>query len=214
MLDAVLFDYGGVFTTSPFHAVGAYGAKLGVAPQAIIETVFGSYEHDTDHPWHRLERGEVALGPAIEEIVALGRARGFEADPLEFFRAMGGGGIHEVVVACARELRAEGFRTALVTNNAAEFREHWRRSLPLDELFDVVVDSSEEGVRKPDPRIFERALERLGGVAPSRAAFLDDHPGNIAAAQGLGIRGVLVGPEPAHAVAELDALLGRGRARA
>ena len=61
--------------------------------------------------------------------------------------------------------------------NAAEFREAWRGSIPIDELFDVVVDSSEEGVRKPDPRIFERTLERLGVEAP-RSIFLDDYPGN------------------------------------
>jgi len=206
--DAVLFDYGGVFTASPFHAVGSYGRTLGVDPDVFIETVFGPYERDTDHPWHRLERGELALGPAMEAIVALGKQRGFDADPMQFFRAMGGGGIHAPVVECARVLRSDGIRTALVTNNAAEFREHWRKSIPLSELFDVVVDSSEEGVRKPDPRIFERTLERLG-VAAARSAFLDDHPGNIAAAAGLGIRGVLVGPEPAHAVAELEALLGR-----
>ena len=208
-IEAVLFDYGGVFTPSPFHAVADYGAKLGVAPDVLVETVFGSYADDTDHPWHRLERGELVLADAMDEIAALGRARGFHANPIEFFLAMGGSGIHDVVVACARELRAEGLVTALVTNNAAEFREHWRKTLPLDELFDVVVDSSEEGVRKPDPRIFERTLERLGHVDPARTAFLDDHPGNIAAAARLGIRGVLVGPDPAYAVAELDALLGR-----
>ena len=96
-----------------------------------------------------------------------------------------------------------------MTNNALEFRERWRASLPLDELFDVVVDSSEEGVRKPDPRIFELALERLGGIEPARSVFLDDHPGNIAACEAVGIRGVLVADDPSGALAEVDRLLGR-----
>jgi epoxide hydrolase-like predicted phosphatase len=96
-----------------------------------------------------------------------------------------------------------------VTNNAAEFREGWRKSIPVDELFDVVVDSSEEGVRKPDPRIFELTLERLG-VEAARSIFLDDFAGNVTAAEALGIKGILVGSDQVEAVAELESLLGRG----
>ena len=187
--DAVLFDYGGVFTISPFSAVGDRGADLGVDPKLLVDTIFGPYDSDTDHPWHRLERGEVSLEAAVEEIVALGNQHGIDANPFKFFAAMGIGGINQSVVDCALRLRADGCRTALVTNNAAEFRDGWRKSIPVDELFDVIVDSSEEGVRKPDPRIFERTLERLG-VEASRAVFLDDYAGNIVAAEALGIRGV------------------------
>jgi putative hydrolase of the HAD superfamily len=120
---------------------------------------------------------------------------------------MAGGGAREPVVARTRALRLEGYRTALVTNNAREFREGWRGLLPLEELFDAVVDSSEEGVRKPDPLIFRRALAAIGGIAPERAVFLDDHPGNVEAAQRLGMAGVLVGPDADLALAELDRLL-------
>ena len=83
-------------------------------------------------------------------------------------------------------------KTAIVTNNIREFADGWRAMLPVDELFDVVVDSAHEGVRKPDPRIFRLALERLGGTAPEAAVFLDDFHGNVAAAERLGIRGILV----------------------
>lgn len=206
--DAVLFDYGGVFTISPFAAVEDRGADLGVDPKLLVDTIFGPYDSDTDHPWHRLERGEVSLEAAVREIIALGNQHGIDANPFKFFAAMGIGGIHQSVVDCALRLRAEGCRTALVTNNAAEFRDGWRKSIPVDDLFDVIVDSSEEGVRKPDPRIFERTLERLG-VEASRAVFLDDYAGNIAAAEALGIRGVLVGPDPDLAVAEVDRLIPR-----
>ena len=206
--DAVLFDYGGVFTTSPFNAVGDRGSDLGVDPKLLVDTIFGPYDTDTDHPWHRLERGEVTLERAVEAIVALGDEHGIDANPFKFFAAMGAGGIQQVVVECARRLRTDGIRTALVTNNAAEFREGWRKSIPVDELFDVVVDSSEEGVRKPDPRIFERTLERLGVQAAS-SVFLDDYAGNIEAAQALGIHGVLVGRDPSLAVAEVDRLIPR-----
>jgi epoxide hydrolase-like predicted phosphatase len=107
----------------------------------------------------------------------------------------------------AQRIVAHGYRTALVTNNAHEFREGWRRLVPADELFQVIVDSSEVGVRKPDPRIFELALARLGGVPPERALFLDDAASNVAAAEKLGIRSVLVRSDLSDALAALDALL-------
>ena len=107
----------------------------------------------------------------------------------------------------ARKLRGSGYRTALVTNNVSEFSRAWRRLVPVDELFELVIDSSEEGVRKPDPAIFRLALERLGGIRPECALFLDDHLGNVTAAEALGIRAVQVEADPAEALAALDALL-------
>lgn len=206
--DAVLFDFGGVFTASPFGAFEVVARELGADPRTVLEIVFGSYELDTDHPWHRLERGELGLVEARAEIVALGAERGIELDPLHVLARMSaGGGAREPLVARTRALRGEGYKTALVTNNAREFRSAWRNLLPLDELFDAVIDSSEVGVRKPNPAIFHRALAEVGGIAPSRSIFLDDHPGNIAAARRLGMQGVLVGEDPAVALAELEALL-------
>jgi putative hydrolase of the HAD superfamily len=79
--------------------------------------------------------------------------------------------------------------------------------LPVPELFDCVIDSSEVGLRKPNPAIFHLALERVGGIAPARAIFIDDFAGNVDAAAALGIRGVLVGHDPAPALAELRELL-------
>lgn len=208
--DAVLFDYGGVFTTSPFAAVENKGAELGADPKVLLDTIFGPYDEDTDHPWHRLERGEIPLGTAVEEIVAIGNGHGVDANPFKFFAAMGIGGINASVVECVRSLRSRDVKTALVTNNAAEFREGWRNSIPVEELFHVVIDSSEVGVRKPDHRIFELTLERLE-VEAHRSVFLDDYAGNVSAAEALGIKGVLVGEDQSQAVAELEALLeGRG----
>jgi epoxide hydrolase-like predicted phosphatase len=208
VIDAVVFDLGGVFTESPFEALRAAGAARGATFEEALEIVFGSYDEDTDHPWHRAERGELDLETCRAEIRALAAARGFELDLYDLLAHLStDGGVREEVVERARSLRAGGYRTALVTNNVAEFREFWRPLLPLDELFEVVVDSSEVGVRKPDPRIFALVLERLGGVAPSRSVLLDDYPGNVAAARRLGWHGILVEPDPAGALAELDRLL-------
>jgi epoxide hydrolase-like predicted phosphatase len=205
---AVLFDFGGVFTPSPFDAAEALGAELGAEPGRVLEIVFGPYHEDTDHPWHRLERGEIPLLEARDAILALGRAQGIDADPFRLFARLGRSeGACEPMVERARHLLARGYRTALVTNNAHEFRDAWRRLVPADELFEVIVDSSEVGMRKPDPRIFELALARLGGIAPGEALFLDDAASNVAAAERLGIRAVLVRPDLADALAALDALL-------
>jgi epoxide hydrolase-like predicted phosphatase len=213
--DAILFDFGGVFTPSPFGAVRAFASELGADPERVLGLVFGPYDEDTDHPWHRLERGEIPLVEAREGIRALAREHALELDLFHVLRALaesGRPGVREVVVERTRALRAEGYRTALVTNNAAEFAASWRPLLPLAELFDAVVDSSEVGLRKPDPRIYHHALERLGGVVPARAIFLDDWAGNVEAARRLGLHGVVVGEDPGPALDELARLLAaRGR---
>ena len=98
------------------------------------------------------------------------------------------------------------YRTALCTNNVKEGSKAWRERVPVDDLFDAVVDSSEVGMRKPDPRIFAHTLELLDIADPRRAIFLDDHPGNIAGAERAGLVGLLVG-DPAEAVIALDRLL-------
>ena len=208
-VDAVLFDFGGVFTDSPFDAVDAQGVELGVRPGQLREIMFGPYDRDTDHPWHRLERGEITLVEARERIMQIGAEQGVEFDPFDVLRRMSGGsgGARELVVACVEELRKDGYRTAIVTNNVVEFREAWMRLIPVDDLFDLVIDSSQVGVRKPARAIYDMTLERLGNIPHERSVFLDDYPGNVAAAVALGMKGVVVGADPRPALAELSGLL-------
>jgi epoxide hydrolase-like predicted phosphatase len=204
--DAVLFDFSGVLTTSAFGLISALGAAGGHSREDVLDLFFGPYDRDTDHPWHRVERGELPMAEYGAWLFAEAGARGISLT--QAGGLLGEMVVHEPVVAAVRRLRADGYKTAVVTNNALELRERWRTLVPLEELFDAVVDSCEVGCRKPDPRIFEIALERLGGVPPDRALFLDDHPGNIAGARAAGITGILV-PEddPAPALEELDRLL-------
>ncbi|GMU78015.1 MAG: hypothetical protein AMXMBFR46_08120 [Acidimicrobiia bacterium] len=209
--DAVLFDFGGVFTQSPFEAVRLVGPELGADPEVILEVLFGAYDQDTDHPWHRLERGEISFTDAKAEIDVLADARGLDFEPFSVFAHFAtGGDMADAMVERTRLLRAGGVRTAIITNNVRELGEGWRSLIPVDELFDVVIDSSHAGVRKPDPRIFLLATEALD-VAPERCVFLDDFPGNIRAAEALGIHGILVESDRHAAVAALDALFGRPR---
>jgi epoxide hydrolase-like predicted phosphatase len=208
-IDAVLFDFGGVFTDSPFHAFTNAGRVIGARPGQIEKIVFGSYHEDTDHTWHRLERGEITLSAAREEIMAEGARQGLEFDPLEILSrlASSGGSVRTPLVDRARGLKREGYHTALVTNNVAEFRRAWRSMIPADELFDLVIDSSEVGIRKPDPAIFRLTLERLGNIPPERSVFLDDYESNVKAATDLGIHGLLVGDDLLATIAALDRLL-------
>jgi putative hydrolase of the HAD superfamily len=206
--DAVLWDYGGVFTASPFAAAHAYARAQDADPEIMVQIVFGSYDTDSDHAWHRLERGELTFADALAVIRADAQAAGMRFDTGEMFSGMVVDDVDRgVVIDAVRAVCARGVRTAIVTNNIREYGDAWRARLAIDELFDVVVDSCEEGVRKPDPAIFHTALDRLGVDDPRRAIFLDDFEGNLVAARGIGMHGILVGPDPRPALAELAALL-------
>jgi putative hydrolase of the HAD superfamily len=206
---AVLFDFGGVFTLSPFEAVREAAAEHGLEPDTAFELCFGPYDRDGDHPWHCLERGEMSLADARHALTELARTRGVDLDPLSMLIRRGRQDEQkEAVVARALAVKGRGVRTACVTNNISEFGDAWRAMIPVDDLFDVVVDSCQVGFRKPDPRIFEMALAEVGAEAGG-AVFLDDHPGNVAAAERLGIRGIVVGSDRLAAFDELEALLGR-----
>ena len=210
-LQAVLWDYGGVFTPSPFHALDAYASQLGISAVRLVDIVLGYALPDGGHPWHRLERGEVALSEAVEEIRRLAAEAGLGSFSIrDFFGTMrpdDAGVSRDEVFDAVRRLREAGVVNVIVSNNVAEFAEHWMAVLP-DGLFDDVIDSSAVGVRKPDPAIFRLALERAGAPAPHRVAFFDDHQGNVDGAAALGIRARLVGAEPMDAVSALLRELG------
>ena len=89
---AFLFDFGGVFTDSPFLAVEEFGRELGVDPAIVTAIVFGSYEDDGHHPWHRPARGEIALEDAREAIRALGAGQALDIDIYRLFARMAGTG--------------------------------------------------------------------------------------------------------------------------
>jgi epoxide hydrolase-like predicted phosphatase len=209
-IEAVLFDYGGVFTPSPFGSVSAYARAMGADPAAFREIVFGPYDTDGDHPWHRCERGEISVADTWVEIGAAVEAAGYRFDLGEMFSGMRGDEFDRtIVVEAVRVVRARGLRTGIITNNIREYGDSWRSQLPIDELFDTIVDSSHEGVRKPNPAIYHTALERLAVSHPSRAVFLDDFEANVVAARNLGMHGIVVDNDPRAATDELNALLDR-----
>jgi len=206
-VEAILFDFGGVFTPSPFDAVRRAAEALGMPGDVALSLCFGPYDQDTDHAWHRMERGELSLADCRAELVAVAAEAGHDLDPFTLLRGVGEDTQRAVVVERTLALKAAGYRTAVVTNNVKEYGDGWRGMVPVDELFDVIIDSSAVGVRKPDPRIYHLALDAVGGVEPAAAVLLDDALGNIASAQAIGMHTVLVGPDRVAAMDELEKLL-------
>ena len=196
---AVLFDFAGVLTSSPWAALAEAGG-------GDLELIIGSYEHDTDHPWHQVERGEMTILDWMTAVRELGEAKGVEVDFSPLRALLGDLTVHDPIVDHVRALREQGFKLALVTNNVREGSSMWRSMVPVDELFDVVIDSSEVGMRKPNPAIYHHALEELGGIPPEEAVFLDDTPGNVEGARRAGLHAILV-ETPEQAIKDLTALL-------
>jgi epoxide hydrolase-like predicted phosphatase len=203
VIEAVLFDFSGVVTTSPWPALTASAG-------GDLAFLTGPYHEDTDHPWHRLERGEITLPEWLAAVQAEADEAGRTLDLTPLQTLLADLIVHDDVVGHIAALRADGYRTALVTNNVREGAAAWRAMIPVDDLFDVVVDSSSVGMRKPNPAIFTHTLDLLGGVAPGKAVFLDDVEGNLAGARLAGLHTILVGDPPGPALVALDRLLGRG----
>jgi putative hydrolase of the HAD superfamily len=199
VITTVLFDFAGVLTSSPWGAMTEAGG-------GNLELLIGSYDEDGDHPWHQVERGELAIADWAVAVTELGKAKGIEVDFAPLQALLGSMTLHHQIIERVRTLRTEGYRVGLITNNVREGSATWRAMLPVDELFEVVVDSSEVGMRKPNPAIFHHALELLGGIAPQAAVFLDDSPGNVSGAQRAGLHAILVA-DPDDALVELDSLL-------
>jgi putative hydrolase of the HAD superfamily len=215
LLRAVIFDYGGVLTTSPFAGLETWDTKLGLPAGTLRGALLGDYHSGGgDGLVPRLERGEVTIAEFGAELAPLFDDTAAPSDPgsdgdrepLDFGRLLGSSefGVHWMVVARARRLRDEGYRVGLLTNNVKEYGDAWRATIPV-EIFDDIVDSSVVGLRKPDARIFLMAAERLG-VTPPQCVFLDDIASNVVGAEAVGMTGIVV-ENPWAAIAELDAVL-------
>ena len=201
-IHAVLFDFSGVLTTSPWPTITESAG-------GDLTFLTGPYHEDTDHPWHQLERGEITIDEWLAAVNAAAEEAGRILDLTPMNTLLTDLAVHEDVVEHIGGLRADGYRTALVTNNVREAEAGWRAMIPVDDLFDVVVDSPSVGMRKPDPAIFTHTLDLLGGIAPERAVFLDDVESNLVGARLAGLHTILVDDPPAPAMLELDVLLGR-----
>ncbi len=214
-ITAALFDFGGVILSSPFEAFARYEAEHGL-PEGFIRGL-NATDPDTN-AWARMERNEVSIEEFCRLFEAEARAAGGELDALAVLHALRG----EIRPAMVEALRrcGERLRTACLTNNFVDPTapggdgEPHAPGSPIGPdrfaevmgLFDVVVESSKAGCRKPDPRFYEIACEELG-IEPSEAVFLDDLGINLKPARAMGMTTIKV-VDPDVAIAELEAVVG------
>jgi epoxide hydrolase-like predicted phosphatase len=197
---AVIFDLGGVVLDSPLHAIARYEADLGI-PGGFVNRVV--LETGPQGAWSRLERGEIGMADFHAAFEAECSRAGHELSGLELMARIAACGPRQSMLEAIRRLRAAGLRVGALTNN---WQAEGESTAPLRELFDRFIESSVVGLRKPDPRIYHLACERLG-VMPSEAVFLDDIGRNLKAARALGIETIKV-DEPEPAIDALGELLG------
>jgi epoxide hydrolase-like predicted phosphatase len=209
VVEAVVFDFGGVVITPITRTIGRLADTLGCPAADLLAVLMGPAFESTDHPWHRYERGEIAQADLQPLVTPYAEAAGVRLAGNEYDRLLAPGQyeVNRAVLDTVARLRGEGVLTALLTNSVREFRPTLEQICPRG-LFDAYIDSSEVGVRKPEPEIFELTLRALG-VAPATAVFLDDFEGNIRGAEAAGLRTIWV-RDVAEALAELGRLVAAG----
>lgn len=204
MIRAVLFDFGGVILSSPFEAFESYEREAGLPPGTIRS--INATEPDSN-AWAQLERSEVTLDEFETLFEAEAASLGHEVSGADVIACLRGE-IRPEMVAAIRQIR-DDYVVGLLTNNFLTGTPEWSSGgsfAELVDLFDVVVESSQVGVRKPEHRFYEIALERAG-VAADEAVFLDDLGINLKPARAMGMVTIKV-LDPRSALSELAAVLG------
>lgn len=200
---AVLWDFGGVILESPFDAFSRYERENGL-PADFLRGL-NARDHDTN-AWARLERNEVSMDDFCLLFEAEAAAAGYPIDARTVLSLLSGAIRPEMVTAVRR--CAERIPTGMITNNFVGFADAQPRDGVAEvlALFHVVIESSQVGLRKPDPRIYELACAELG-VEPNETVFLDDLGVNLKPARALGMTTIKV-TDPAVALRELEAAVG------
>ena len=207
--DAILWDFGGVITTSPFDAFNRHEAERGLPPN-LIRRINAANPHD--NAWARLERDEIDAAAFDDLFAAEAAAIGHDLRGSAVL-ALLAGDIRPAMVAALDSCRAAGYRLGCITNNArvghgAGMAGSEVQSAAVTAIlarFDHVIESSKVGLRKPDPRIYELMCETIG-VAPQRCVYLDDLGINCKPAAALGMTAIKVNDE-AQALRDLGRLL-------
>lgn len=206
-IEAVVSDFGGVLTTPLADAFAAFGERHEVPLEALGGALAEIERADGENPLFALETGRMSepdfvarLGEAVTE--RLGRPVDLRGFSEAYFAHLHPNG---ELIGLMADLRARGYRMAILTNNVREWEPLWRAMLPVDDIFELVVDSGFVGIRKPDPAIYELTLRRLGIDAP-RTLFVDDTEINVRAARELGMQAVHFRAN-GQAIAEIEAAL-------
>ena len=209
-LRAVISDFGGVLTTPLLGSFAAFQDETGISTSSLGTAMQRIAERDDEHPLFELERGRISEADFLaalrrELAIELGHEPELHRFSEIYFDALDP---NEPMIELMRDLGRRGYRMALLTNNVREWEPLWRAMLPVDEIFEVIVDSAFVGMRKPEPAIYELAVERLGGgIGTTECLFVDDVEDNVAAARELGMAAVHFRSSD-QAVPEIEAALG------
>jgi putative hydrolase of the HAD superfamily len=205
---AIVSDFGGVLTTPLLNAFAAFQDDVGISPESLGRAMREGLAEGEELPLFRLERGEISEDEFLDRLTdglesILGHRPHLHHFRRTFFEALDP---NQEMIELMRELKASGLKMALLTNNVREWEPLWRSMLPVDEIFEEVVDSAFVGCRKPEARIYELTLDRIGMPAEA-CLFIDDLRPNCEGAEALGMRAVHFGDNE-QAIGEIRAALG------
>jgi putative hydrolase of the HAD superfamily len=208
-IKVVVSDFGGVLTTPLLGSFMAFQDETGISTEALGQAMQAIAEADGENPLFALERGEITEASFLDRLAdALIPLRGHRPQMHRFkeiyFDALDP---NPPMIELMRELKASGYQMAMLTNNVREWEPLWRSMLPVDELFETVVDSGFVGFRKPEPQIYELTLERIGASADA-CLFVDDIAHNCEGARRLGMSAIHF-RDNEQATAEIRAALNR-----
>jgi epoxide hydrolase-like predicted phosphatase len=207
MIEAVISDFGGVLTSPLLDSFAAFQNSSGISLEQLGLAMAAIWERNGANPLFELETGRMTEADFLRTLGAelsrqLGRPIELHGFGERYFEHLHP---NERMIEYMRELSHRGYKLAICTNNVREWERHWRAKLPVDELFEVVVDSAFVGTRKPEPRIYEITLERLR-VPANTALFVDDVELNCQVAREVGMDAIWF-RSTEQAIAEIEATL-------
>jgi len=190
-IEAVVSDFGGVLTSPLVDSFVGVLDSSGVSLEALGKAMAALAEREGSNPLFELETGRLTedrFMSALSDELSTQRGSRVELDGFgeRYFRHLQP---NERLIEYMRGLGKRGYRLAICTNNVREWEGRWRAMLPVDEIFDLVVDSAFVGARKPERRIYEITLDRLG-TSPEATLFIDDVEINCQGARELGMQAI------------------------
>jgi putative hydrolase of the HAD superfamily len=207
-IEAIVSDFGGVLTSPLLDSFASFQNSSGVSLEQLGRAMAAVAQREGANPLFELETGRMSEAQFLQTLGAELSAQAGRPVELHGFGERYFDNLHPngPMIDYMRELRGRGYRMAICTNNVREWERLWRAKLPVDEIFEVVVDSGFVGYRKPEPQIYEITLERLGVTAPA-ALLVDDIEANCIGARELGMHAVWFSSTQ-QAIAEIEAALG------
>jgi putative hydrolase of the HAD superfamily len=203
MIEAVIWDFGGVLTSSPFEAFARFEAERGLPADIIRRTNAANH---LENAWAKFERAEVDIEAFDQLFAAESRALGAEVRGRDVLPLLVGD-LRPEMVEALRRIKSQ-FKTGCITNNlpANAIGSAGGRTLYIAEvmaLFDHIIESAKIGLRKPDPQIYRMMVDALT-VDPKRCVYLDDLGVNLKPAREMGMTTIKV-TNAAQALTELEA---------